>query len=57
MCAWLMSLQGIRWRAPSQMDDPNSAVAALYGQLQQIGAPTNSPPQKWQKFEGRKSGT
>mmetsp|Transcript_45177 Transcript_45177/g.118578 ORF Transcript_45177/g.118578 Transcript_45177/m.118578 type:complete len:446 (-) Transcript_45177:90-1427(-) len=46
VCAWLMSLQGITWRAPSQLDDPNSAVSELFGQLQQIGAPTNYPPQK-----------
>ena len=46
ICAWLMSLQGTTWRAPSQMDDPNSSVNALYSQLQQIGAPTNYPPQK-----------
>jgi len=46
VCAWLMSLQRINWKAPSQMDDPNSAVSALYSQLQQIGAPTNYPPQK-----------
>jgi len=46
VCAWLMSLQGISWRAPSQMDDPNSAVNDLFTQLQQIGAPTNYPPQK-----------
>jgi len=46
MCAWLMSLQGQNWRAPSQMDDPNSAVSALYSQLQSMNAPTNYPPQK-----------
>jgi len=46
VCAWLMSLQGINWKAPSQMDDPNSAVNELFSQLQQIGAPTNYPPQK-----------
>ena len=46
VCAWLMSLQRISWRAPSQMDDPNSAVNSLYSQLQQIGAPTNYPPMK-----------
>ena len=46
LCAWLMQLQRISWRAPSQMDDPNSAVSALYSQLQEIGAPTNYPPQK-----------
>lgn len=45
-CAWLMSLQGVSWKAPSQLDDPNSAVSALYSQLQQINAPTNYPPQK-----------
>lgn len=45
-CAWLMSLQGVSWKAPSQMDDPNSAVSALYSQLQQMNAPTNYPPQK-----------
>jgi len=45
-CAWLMSLQGASWKAPSQLDDPNSAVSALYSQLQQINAPTNYPPQK-----------
>jgi len=46
LCAWLMSLQRIDWRAPSQMDDPNSSVASLYEKLQQIGAPVNYPPQK-----------
>jgi len=46
VCAWLMSLQRIQWKAPSQMDDPNSAVNSLYSQLQQVGAPTNYPPQK-----------
>ena len=52
VCAWLMSLQGISWRAPSQMDDPNTAVGALYSQLQQIGAPTNYPPQKLKQGYG-----
>jgi estrogen-related receptor beta like 1 len=52
VCAWLMSLQRINWRAPSQMDDPNSAVAALYSQLQQIQAPTNYPPQKLKQGYG-----
>ena len=46
VCAWLMTLQRISWKAPSQMDDPNSAVNSLYSQLQQIGAPTNYPPMK-----------
>ncbi|KAL3892798.1 MAG: hypothetical protein SGPRY_014775, partial [Prymnesium sp.] len=46
ICSWLMSLQRITWHAPSQMDDPNSAVTALYAQLQQIGAPCDFPPQK-----------
>ena len=46
LCSWLMSLQRVNWRAPSQMDDPNSSVSALYSQLQQMGAPTNYPPQK-----------
>ena len=40
------SLQRINWKPPSQMDDPNSAVSALYAQLQQIGAPCDFPPQK-----------
>ena len=42
LVSWLMSLPPMQhqWRAPSQQDDPNSAVAALYSQLQQIGAPT-----------------
>ena len=52
VCAWLMSLQRISWRAPSQMDDPNSATSALYSQLQQIGAPTNYPPQKLKQGYG-----
>ena len=38
---WLLSLLGQEWKAPSQLDDPNSAVASLYAMLQQIGAPTN----------------
>jgi len=38
---WLLSLLGHSWKAPSQLDDPNSAVASLYAVLQQIGAPTN----------------
>jgi estrogen-related receptor beta like 1 len=46
ICAWLMAMQRISWKPPSQMDDPNSAVSALFSQLQQIGAPTNYPPQK-----------
>jgi len=46
VCAWLMKLQGISWRAPSQMEDPNSAVNSLYSQLKDIGAPSNYPPQK-----------
>jgi len=46
VCAWLMSLQNTNWRAPSQMEDPNSAVNSLFSQLQQVGAPTNYPPQK-----------
>jgi len=50
--AWLMSLQRIQWRAPSQMDDPNSAVSALFSQLQQVGAPTNYPPQKLKQGYG-----
>ena len=57
MFAWLMSLQGQNWRAPSistkeLMDDPNSAASALYSQLQQIGAPTNYPPQKLKQGYG-----
>jgi len=52
ICAWLMSLQRVTWRAPSQMDDPNSSVNALYSQLQQIGAPTNYPPQKLKQGYG-----
>ena len=52
VCAWLMSLQRISWRAPSQMEDPNSAVNSLYSQLQQIGAPTNFPPQKLKRGYG-----
>ena len=48
LVSWLMSLPPMQhqWRAPSQQDDPNSAVAALYSQLQQIGAPTNFPATK-----------
>mmetsp|Transcript_11757 Transcript_11757/g.29055 ORF Transcript_11757/g.29055 Transcript_11757/m.29055 type:complete len:429 (+) Transcript_11757:74-1360(+) len=46
LCSWLMSLQRISWNAPSQMDDPSSAVSALYVQLQQMGAPCDFPPQK-----------
>jgi len=52
VCAWLMSLQRISWRAPSQMEDPNSAVHSLYSQLQQVGAPTNYPPQKLKQGYG-----
>jgi len=52
VCAWLMSLQRVQWRAPSQMDDPNSATSALYSQLQQMGAPTNYPPQKLKQGYG-----
>lgn len=52
VCAWLMSLQRIPWRAPSQMDDPNSAASSLFQQLQQIGAPTNYPPQKLKQGYG-----
>merc|ERR1719421_1219867 len=52
VCAWLMKLQNISWRAPSQMEDPNSAANSLYGQLQQIGAPTNYPPQKLKQGYG-----
>lgn len=52
VCAWLMQMQRIQWRAPSQMDDPNSAVSALFSQLQQIGAPTNYPPQKLKQGYG-----
>jgi len=52
VCAWLMTLQNISWKAPSQMEDPNSAVNSLYGQLQSIGAPTNYPPQKLKQGYG-----
>jgi len=52
VCSWLMSLQRITWKAPSQMDDPNSAVSALYAQLQQIGAPCDFPPQKLRQGYG-----
>lgn len=52
VCSWVMSLQGIHWRAPSQMDDPNSTVSDLFSQLQQIGAPTNYPPQKLKQGYG-----
>ena len=38
---WLLSLLGQSWNAPSQLDDPNSAVASMYAMLQQVGAPTN----------------
>ena len=38
---WLLSLLGQSWKAPSQLDDPNSAVASMYEMLKQIGAPTN----------------
>ena len=41
LVSWLLSLLGQEWKAPSQLDDPNSAVASLYAMLQQIGAPTN----------------
>ena len=41
LVSWLLSLLGQSWKAPSQLDDPNSAVASLYAVLQQIGAPTN----------------
>ena len=34
LVSWLMSLLGHSWKAPSQMDDPNSAVAAMFSQLQ-----------------------
>jgi hypothetical protein len=40
LVSWLLSLLGQEWKAPSQLDDPNSAVASLYAILQQIGAPT-----------------
>ena len=40
LVSWLLSLLGQEWKAPSQLDDPNSAVASLYAMLQQIGAPT-----------------
>jgi len=46
VCSWLMSLQRIQWKPPSQMDDPNSAVSELYSQLQKIGAPVDFAPQK-----------
>ena len=46
LVSWLMSLLGHSWKAPSQMDDPNSAVASMYSQLQAIGAPTNFGAQK-----------
>mmetsp|Transcript_30120 Transcript_30120/g.49876 ORF Transcript_30120/g.49876 Transcript_30120/m.49876 type:complete len:410 (+) Transcript_30120:46-1275(+) len=46
LVSWLMSLLGHNWRAPSQMDDPNSSASSLYAQLQQVGAPTNFQPQK-----------
>jgi len=52
LCSWLMSLQRITWKAPSQIDDPNSAVSALYAQLQQIGAPCDFPPQKLRQGYG-----
>ena len=38
LVSWLLSLLGQEWKAPSQLDDPNSAVASLYAMLQQIGA-------------------
>ena len=41
LVSWLLSLLGQEWKAPSQLDDPNSAVASLYAMLQQLGAPTN----------------
>ena len=41
LASWLMSLLGHSWKAPSQMDDPNSSAASLLRELQQIGAPTN----------------
>ena len=41
LVSWLLALLGQEWKAPSQLDDPNSAVASLYAMLQQIGAPTN----------------
>ena len=52
LASWLMSLQHVTWRAPSQLDDPNSAVTALYAQLQQMGAPCNFPPQKLKQGYG-----
>lgn len=33
--SWLMSILGQNWKAPSQMDDPNSSSASLFQQLQQ----------------------
>ena len=41
LVSWLLSLLGQSWKAPSQHDDPNSAVNSMYAMLQQIGAPTN----------------
>jgi len=52
VCSWLMSQQRISWKPPSQMDDPNSAVSALYAQLQAIGAPCDFPPQKLRQGYG-----
>ncbi len=46
LASWLMSLLGHSWKAPSQMDDPNSSAASLLRELQQIGAPTNYNNQK-----------
>ena len=46
IASWLMSLLGHNWKAPSQMDDPNSSAASLLRELQQIGAPTNYNHQK-----------
>ncbi len=46
LVSWLLTLLGQSWKAPSQLDDPNSAVASLYSMLQQIGAPTNFGAQK-----------
>ena len=52
VCSWLMALQRISWKPPSQMDDPNSAVSALYSQLQQIGAPSDFAPSFLRKGYG-----
>ncbi|XP_054760135.1 intraflagellar transport protein 57 homolog [Lytechinus pictus] len=52
LSAWLISLSGKQFDRPQEYDDPNATIANILGEVRQLGAATDFPPNKLKTGHG-----